>query len=82
MITPNKHLDLDRSALRVSAEILRELKKRRTMHHDDVVNLVKRRTGDAADIVVGPAINFLYLVGRMEYHVKTDSFEYREPESA
>ena len=78
MIGPSKHLDLDRSVLRVSSEILRELKKRRVMEYGSVLRLVKRRTGDDGDIVVAPALNLLYMLGRIEYHAKNDTFEYLE----
>lgn len=77
MLTPSKHLDLDKSALRVASEILAELRRRRLMAYADVVRLVKRRAGDDGDVVVAPAISFLFLLGRIEYHAKNDSFEYR-----
>jgi hypothetical protein len=77
MLTPSKHLDLDRSAIRVAAEILKELRRLRVMEYDAVVRLVKRRTGDDGDVVVAPALSLLYLLGRLEYHPKIDSFEYR-----
>ncbi len=47
------------------------------MEYDAVVRLVKRRTGDDGDVVVAPALSLLYLLGRLEYHPKIDSFEYR-----
>jgi hypothetical protein len=77
MLTPSKHLDLDRSVLRVAAEVLAELRRRRVMEYDAVVRLVKRRTNDDGDVVVAPALSFLYLVGRLEYHAINDTFEYR-----
>ena len=82
MITATKHLDLDRSVLWVSAETLRKLRKRRIMAYDELVAFLRGRVGDDGDAVVGPALNFLFLVGRLTYHPKTDSFEYLEPEQA
>jgi hypothetical protein len=78
MLKPSKHLDLDRSVLRVSSEILRELQKRRVINYETVLRIIKSRTSDDADVVVAPALNFLYLVGRIEYHAKNDTFEYLE----
>lgn len=78
MLAPSKHLDLDRSVLRISSEVLRVLKKRRVMRYDALVRLIKDRSGDDGDIVVVPALNFLYILGRLEYHAKNDVFEYVE----
>lgn len=77
MLTPSKHLDLDRSALRVASVILSELQRRRVIPYDDVMRLVKRRIGDDGDVVVAPALSFLFLLGRVEYHARNDVFEYR-----
>ena len=81
MLKPNKHLDLDRSLLRVSAIILGELRRRRMMRFETVRALTRRRVGDDADVILLPALELLYLVGRLEYHLKTDSFEYIEAET-
>lgn len=48
------------------------------MGHDELITFLKGKVGDDGDIVVGPALYFLFLVGRLDYHVKTDSFEYVE----
>jgi hypothetical protein len=82
MIIPSKHLDLERSVLRVSSEVLRALRKRRVMSHDALVRFIRGKVGDDGDIVVFPALNFLYLLGRLEYHIKTDTFEYLERQQA
>lgn len=79
MLTPSKHLDLDRSAIRVASEVLNDLRRFRIMKYDAVTRLIKRRTGDDGDAVVAPALSFLFLLGRIEYHAINDSFEYREP---
>ena len=77
MLTPSKHLDLDRSVIRVASEVLAELRRRRMMEHDAVIRHIKRRAGDDGEAVVAPALSFLFLLGRLEYHSKNDSFEYR-----
>jgi hypothetical protein len=33
--------------------------------------------GDDGEAVVAPALSFLFLLGRVDYHSKNDSFEYR-----
>ena len=77
MLTPSKHLDLDRSVVRVASEVLIELRRRRIMEYDAVIRHVKRRIGDDGEAVVAPAISFLFLLGRLDYHSKNDTFEYR-----
>lgn len=76
MLTPTKHLDLEKSAIRVASEVLAELRRHRMMKYEAVVRLIKRRTGDDSDAVVAPALSFLFLLGRLEYHAKNDAFEY------
>ncbi len=77
MLTPSKHLDLDKSVVRVASEVLADLKRHRMMQYDAVVRLIKRRTGDDGDSVVAPALSFLFLLGRIDYHAMNDTFEYR-----
>ena len=77
MLMPSKHLDLDRSAFRVASEILVELRRRRVMEYDSVLRYVRRRIGDDGDAVVAPALSVLFVLGRLEYHPKNDTFEYR-----
>lgn len=78
MITPKKHLNLDASVLRVSAVVLRELKKRRIMEFSLLRQKVLKSVGSDADLVFSPSLSFLFLLGKLEYHAKNDSFEYRE----
>jgi len=77
MLTPSKHLDLDRSVIRVASEVLIELRRRRMMEYEAVIKHIKRRVGDDGDAVLAPALSFLFLLGRLDYHSKNDSFEYR-----
>jgi hypothetical protein len=48
MLTPSKHLDLDRSVIRVASEVLTELRRRRMMEYDAVIRHIKRRVGTMA----------------------------------
>jgi hypothetical protein len=77
MLTPSKHLDLDKSVIRVASEVLTNLRRHRVMQYDAVTRLIKRRAGDDSDAVVAPALSFLFLIGRIEYHAINDTFEYR-----
>jgi hypothetical protein len=77
MLTPKKHLDLDVSVLRISALMLRELTKRGVVELERLRAVVAKRTGPSGELVFFPALSFLYLIGRIEYHLKNDTIEYR-----
>jgi hypothetical protein len=77
MLTPKKHLDLDVSVMRVAAIMLRELNRRGVVEFEKLRGLVVRRVGADGDLSFMPALSFLYLLGRVEYHLKNDTIEYR-----
>ena len=78
MITPKKHLHLDTSVIRISALLLRELRKRRAAEFETLRGRILKIVGPDGDFAFLPALSFLYLLGRIEYHAKNDSFEYLE----
>lgn len=78
MITPQKHMNLDVSVLRVAASMLKEVKKRRVIEFRQLRQKVVKSIGPDVDLVFLPALSLLYLLGRLEYHEKNDSFEYRD----
>jgi ABC-3C biological conflict system middle component len=77
MLTPRKHLNLDVSVLRISALMLRELNKRGVVELERLRTLVIRRTGSDGELSFLPALGFLFLVGKVEYHLQNDTIEYK-----
>ena len=77
MLTPKKYLNLDVSVLRVSSIMLRELKRRGVIEFERLRLLVVKRVGVDGELVFLPALNFLFLLGRVEYHLKNDTIEYK-----
>jgi len=77
MLTPRKHLDLNTSLLRVAAIMLKELRRRGVIEMMVLKHRVVRKVGSNGELVFLSALNFLYLLGRVEYHVKNDTLEYR-----
>jgi hypothetical protein len=77
MLTPRKHLNLDTSVLRISAIMLRELRKRGVMEFERLRGVVIRRVGTDGEITFLPALSFLFLLGKIEYHSKNDVIEYK-----
>jgi ABC-3C biological conflict system middle component len=79
MLKPTKHLNPDLSVLNVAAHTLRLLATHRTMDYDELYLRLEKKLGDDLRPVFLPAVSFLYLLGKIEYHTKNDTFEYRTP---
>ena len=77
MLKPSKHLDLDVSVLRISAIMLKELRKKGVVEFEKLRSVVLKRVGADGDLAFMPSLSFLYLLGLVEYHIKNDTFEYK-----
>jgi hypothetical protein len=81
MLRPTKHSHPDRTVINVSLLLLARLKTRRLDDYDSLRKYAKKAiTG--GDVLFLPALNFLYLLGLIEYRPKTDSVEYVGPNEA
>ena len=79
MITPHKYLNLDLCVLNVSALIIKELKQTNLIKYDELLNLLTLSLGNEVTNVYPYAIDFLYLLGKIEYHnAPIDAFELNE----
>jgi len=78
MLKPTKHLNPETSTLSVAAQALKAVQHQRTIAYGQLYNKLHRKYGDQLRETLLPALSFLYLLGTIEYHEKTDSFEYRE----
>ena len=76
MLLPRKHLDPNTCTLRIVALALAELLKRRAVKYDDLRSTMVRRAGADAELAFLPAMEVLFLLGRVEYRENTYSFEY------
>ena len=81
MLRPTKHSHPDRTVISVSLLLLARLKTRRL---DDYGNLRKyaKKTVVGGDVLFLPALNFLFLMGLIDYRPKTDAVEYVGPNEA
>lgn len=77
MIRPTKHSHPDKTVIYASFLMLKELQKKRIISYSDLLILVKKKV-TSGEFLFMPALNFLYLLGLVEYQVKTDSIEYVE----
>lgn len=78
MLRPTKHSHPDRTVINVALLLLLRLKDRRVDEYDELRKFAKKRV-IGGEVLFLPALNFLYLIGLIEYRPKTDSVEYVGP---
>lgn len=81
MLRPTKHSHPDRTVINVSLLLLVRLKMRRLDDYGDLRKYAKKIVV-GGDVLFLPALNFLYLMGLIEYRPKTDAVEYVGPHEA
>ncbi len=75
MIRPTKHAHPDKTVVAVAVVLLAKLRRQRLAEFDELrTYLRKNRKG--TDALFLPALNLLFLLGLVEYRLKTDAFEY------
>ena len=78
MLRPTKHSHPDRTVISVALLLLVRLKTRRLADFGGLRNYAKKLVV-GGDVLFLPALNFLFLMGLIEYRPKTDSVEYLGP---
>ena len=78
MLRPTKHSHPDRTVLNVAMLLLIRLKTRRLESYDTLRGYA-RKAVSGGDFLFLPALSALYVLGLVDYHRKTDSFEYVGP---
>lgn len=78
MLRPTKHSHPDRTVINVSLRLLSRLRARRFDEYD-VLRKFSKKSICGGDVLFLPALNFLYLLGLIEYRPKTDVVEYVGP---
>ncbi|MCC8458198.1 ABC-three component system middle component 8 [Photorhabdus aegyptia] len=75
MLRPTKHSHPDRTVINVALIILSRLKGLRIESYSDLLSYTKK-TVSGGDVLFLPALNFLFIMGIIEYRPKTDAIEY------
>jgi hypothetical protein len=78
MLRPSKHSHPDQTVVSVAVLLLAKLKAERLADYDDLRQYARRRVR-GSEFLFLPALNFLYLLGLVEYRPKTDMIEYLGP---
>ncbi|MFZ2390152.1 MAG: ABC-three component system middle component 8 [Polaromonas sp.] len=81
MLRPTKHSHPDRTVINVSLLLLARLRDRRVDEYD-VLRKYAKKSVTGGDVLFLPALNFLYLMGLIDYRPKTDAVEYVGPNEA
>ncbi|RIV79182.1 ABC-three component system middle component 8 [Pelagerythrobacter aerophilus] len=75
MLKPSKHAHPDRTVVNVAFLLLTRLRAQRLCDYDALLGFA-RKAVVGGDVLFLPSLNFLYLLGLIEYHPKTDAIEY------
>lgn len=78
MLRPTKHSHPDRTIINTSLLLLRRLKDRRLEGYD-ALRVYLRKAIIGGDALFLPSLNFLFLLGLVEYRQKNDALEYVGP---
>lgn len=76
MIAPHKYLDLHLSILNLGGLILTIMKETGAMKYSELMEKVMLARGENAKDVFIPTLNFLYLIGKIEYNNCLDTIEF------
>jgi hypothetical protein len=74
-LEPNKHSNPDQTIIAASALLLKTLMKSGVEEYDKLEEVVEAKIEDGKYLFL-PALNLLYVLGVIEYHKKSDVFEY------
>jgi len=75
MIKPNKYTNIGLSVVGISFEILSVLRSENFQKYNQVLVKIKHKTGEEAKINFLHALSFLYMMGKIHYHPKSDIIE-------
>lgn len=79
MIRPGKHLNLDLCVLRIATIVLSHLQRHRVECFQKLLQKVRDTAGDDAEVWFIPALDLLFLLGRLNYLPQRDTVEYVAP---
>lgn len=78
MLRPSKHSHPDRTVVSAALILLVRLKTKRLEGYSELKEFLRKRVV-GGEVLFLPALNFLYILGLIEYRPKTDGLEYIGP---
>lgn len=74
-LTPNKFMDLNLCMLKIGAEILKILLDKNKIKYSQLYTKFEEKYKENTEYIFIPALNFLFLLGKIKYKIKTDIIE-------
>lgn len=78
MITPTKHMNLNLSVIKISSLIIESFKESEMIKYNELFNYIISKGGIDAKLVFLPSLNLLYLLDKISYDIKSDSFIFKK----
>lgn len=78
MLRPNKHTNPDQTIIHLSLLLLGKLRKQQLVSYEELRQFAKRKLV-GGNVLYLPTLHFLFILGLIEYHRKTDSIAYIGP---
>lgn len=75
MLRPHKYLNLNKSVIKISSLIIRYLKENKVLKYSELSQRVNEFYGEDMKQLFVQALNFLYLLGKLDYHRDIDTLE-------
>lgn len=80
MIKPDRHTNPDLSVLNIGAFILNQLNVHYAISYDNLLEKVKSFLGEESEENYPYALNFLFILGKINYSQESDTFKLRQNE--
>lgn len=80
MIEPQKYMDLELSLVNISYFLLSKLKKEKALKYDTALDFATMLFGDDVKETFLPALNFLFLLGKIKYNKEKDTIIFIDKE--
>lgn len=75
MLVPSKYMDYKVSVVNIAASIINILLHNGTCYYVEVLNQIKMNHGENSKYEFQNALNFLYLLGKINYYYENDILE-------
>ncbi len=74
-VLPTKHTNPDQTAIYAATLMLKYLTKNRICNFNELKSFIEKNI-EGGEFLFIPALSILFLLGKIKYHIKTDSIEF------